>query len=155
MAEVVAQDQMPDAQAVGVGQQIGGEGPGLQGGQVGLAGAVEMVVEPQRVEAHFLGQPGALEDAVVAQGNLGQVEAEIHASHRHTVPWLAGARRQPASRATIWRRSSLPVSVRGSSGQNSIDSGVLDERSCSRTRRLSSSSVTAAGPSGTTTATNR
>ena len=60
-----------------MGQHPGGEGPRLEGGVVGLARAVEMVVEPEGVEPRRLGGPGPLDDLGVVQGDLGEVDADL------------------------------------------------------------------------------
>ena len=57
MPEVVAQHQVAHPEPGGAGQEVRGQRPSLQGRPVGLAGAVEVVVEPQGVEAELLGAP--------------------------------------------------------------------------------------------------
>jgi hypothetical protein len=42
---------VPDAQALGLGEQRGGQGPAFERGSVGEVRPIEVVVEPERVEA--------------------------------------------------------------------------------------------------------
>ena len=69
--ELVAQHQMSDAQSFGVTEQRGGQGPGFQGVQVRRTRAVEVVVEPQRVDAELFTSSGPVQHLGVAEADLG------------------------------------------------------------------------------------
>jgi hypothetical protein len=65
-----------DPQAVHLGQQGRRERPALERGRVGQMRAVEMVVEPERVEAEPFRVPCPLQHLVVAERELGHVDPD-------------------------------------------------------------------------------
>jgi hypothetical protein len=80
--EVVAEHQVSEPEPRGLGQEERGERPPLEGRGFGQSGGVEMVVEPQGVEAELLGGSGSEQHVVVGEGDLRDVDAEVNGVRR-------------------------------------------------------------------------
>src|ERR1700733_5503137 len=117
MAKVVVQHEVSDPESLGAGQDEGSGGPGLEGVSIRLARTVEMVEEPERVQSAGLGGESPLEEGVFTQRDLWQVQTDLDRPG-------AGVAQPAASFSATTRRSSLPVSVRGSSAQPSLLSAL-------------------------------
>ena len=90
MTELVAQHHVSDANALGAAEQCRGQGPGFHRGIVGRARTVEVVVEPQRVDAELLAAQRAMQDLVVGEAHLGQIDADLGLAHGRSsnLPWV-------------------------------------------------------------------
>jgi hypothetical protein len=90
MAKLVAQHHVSDLDAFGAAEQCGRQGPCLERGVVRGAGSVQVVVEPQRVDAEFLTAQCAVQDVGVAEAHLGQVDADLGPRHVRSsnLPWV-------------------------------------------------------------------
>ncbi len=86
MAEVVAQDQLPDPQARGPGKQRRRQRPRLKRRLVRLPWRVEVVIQPQGVEAEPLALQRPVEHLLEAHRDLRQVDAELDARCRLPLP---------------------------------------------------------------------
>ena len=62
VTELVAQHHVSDSNALGTAEQCRGQGPGFHRGIVGRPWTVEVVVEPQRVDAQLFAEQCAMQD---------------------------------------------------------------------------------------------
>jgi hypothetical protein len=69
---LVAQHHMSDPDALGAAEQRRGQGPGFHRRVVGRARAVEVVVEPYRVDAELFAAQRAMQDLVVVKPICGR-----------------------------------------------------------------------------------
>ena len=77
MTERRGQDEMTNAEALRLGQHRSREGPPFERREVGQLGTVEMVEEPDRVEAELLARVRAFADLRVVEAELRHVDPEL------------------------------------------------------------------------------
>ena len=77
MTELVAQHHVSDPEPFGAAQQRGGQRPRLQRVDAGHAGAVHVVVEPQRADAEFLAAVRAVQDLGEGEAHLRDVDPDV------------------------------------------------------------------------------
>ena len=70
MTKLVAQHHVSDLDTLGAAEQRRRQGPCLQRGIVGGSRPVQVVVEPQRVDAQFLAPQRAVQDVGVGEAHL-------------------------------------------------------------------------------------
>src|SRR6476646_5289818 len=137
MAELVAQHHMSDLDAFGTTEQRSGQRPGFHRRVVGCAWAVQVVVEPQRVDAEAVAPLRAVQNLLVGEAHLGQVNADLGLAHGRSsnLPWvMVVVPLAPASKANEFSLTPKAFTVRSESS----GVGEANRTATRRTRRGSS-----------------
>src|SRR5215217_7981700 len=90
MPKLVAQHHMSDLNAVGLAEQRGGQRPRLQRGVVGRSRAVQVVVEPQRIDPEFFATARAMQKVGIGEAHLRQIDTDLRLGHglSSNLPWV-------------------------------------------------------------------
>ena len=90
MTELVAQHHMSDPDTFGTAEQRGGQRPRLHRRVVRHSRRVEVVVEPDRVDAELLAAQRAMQHLLVGETHLRQIDPDLRLGHDRSsnLPWV-------------------------------------------------------------------